>query len=497
MTGRLYGVGVGPGDPELVTVKAARLIAAADVIAFHAGVGKRSNARRIAAGFIPAGAIEEELRYPVTTGSTDHPGGYAGAMAQFYEECAQRLGAHLEAGRIVVVLAEGDPMFYGSYMYMHDRLSGRFETEVVPGVPAFAAATAAAAEPLVRQTDVLTILPGTLPEPELARRLADTDGAIIMKLGRTFPAVRSALEQAGRLDGSLYVERASMPEQRWLPVADVDPETVPYFSLIVVPASSRRAQGPVAEPVETTTTELLVVGLGPGPDHWLTPEVEQALADVEHVVGYGPYVERVPQRAGLQRHASGNTVEVDRARLALDLARKGERVAVVSGGDAGVFGMASAVFEAADDPMYDEVEIRVLPGLSAVQAVAARAGAPIGGDFAVLSLSDRLKPWSLVEQRLRAVAEADLVLAIYNPASKSRTTQVADAQTVLLEHRSPGTVVVVGRDVGRAEESLSVTTLAELDPTTIDMKCLIIVGASGTRVTASGRVWTPRFVTED
>jgi precorrin-2 C20-methyltransferase / precorrin-3B C17-methyltransferase len=496
VTGRLYGVGVGPGDPELVTVKAARLIAAADVVAFHAGVGKQSNARRIAAGFIPAGAIEEELRYPVTTGDTDHPGGYAGAMAEFYEECAERLGAHLEAGRTVVVLAEGDPMFYGSYMYMHDRLSERFETEVVPGVPAFAAATAAVAEPLVRQTDVLTILPGTLPEPELARRLADTDGAIIMKLGRTFPAVRSALEQAGRLDGALYVERASMPEERWLPVADVDPDTVPYFSLIVVPGDSKASEVAVA-PEMSKGAELLVVGLGPGPGHWLTPEVEQALAEVEHVVGYGPYVERVPQRAGLQRHASGNTVEVDRARLALDLARKGERVAVVSGGDAGVFGMASAVFEAADDPMYDEVEIRVLPGLSAVQAVAARAGAPIGGDFAVLSLSDRLKPWTLVEQRLRAVAEADLVLAIYNPASRSRTTQVADAQQVLLEHRSPDTVVVVGRDVGRAEESLTVTTLVELDPATIDMKCLIIVGASGTRVTASGRVWTPRFVTED
>ncbi|MFZ0140322.1 MAG: precorrin-2 C(20)-methyltransferase, partial [Aeromicrobium sp.] len=198
MTGTLYGVGVGPGDPELVTVKAARLIAAADVVAYHQGVGKQSNARRIADGLIPAGAIEEILQYPVTTGSTDHRGGYAGAMAEFYEACADRLSAHLEAGRHVVVLAEGDPMFYGSFMYMHDRLLDRFETEVVPGVPAFAAATAAVAEPLVRQTDVLTILPGTLPEPELARRLADTDGAIIMKLGRTFPAVRSALEQADR-----------------------------------------------------------------------------------------------------------------------------------------------------------------------------------------------------------------------------------------------------------------------------------------------------------
>ena len=236
--GRFYGVGLGPGDPELVTLKAARLIRAADVVAYHAGVGKQSNARRIAADLIPADAVEEELRYPVTTGATEHPGGYAGALADFYEESAERLAVHLSLGRTVVVLAEGDPLFYGSYMYMHDRLSDRFPTEVVPGVPAFAAATAAVASPLVRQTDVLTVLPGTLPEPELARRLADTDGAIIMKLGRTFPAVRSALAQAGRLEHALYVERASTPAERWLPVADVDPATVPYFSLIVVPGDS-------------------------------------------------------------------------------------------------------------------------------------------------------------------------------------------------------------------------------------------------------------------
>nr|WP_235736867.1 precorrin-3B C(17)-methyltransferase [Nocardioides alcanivorans] len=218
-----------------------------------------------------------------------------------------------------------------------------------------------------------------------------------------------------------------------------------------------------------------------------------ALAEVDHVVGYAPYVHRVPQREGLTRHASGNTVEVDRAAFALDLARRGERVAVVSGGDAGVFGMAAAVFEAAEDPAYAGVAVRVLPGVSAVQAVAARAGAPVGADFAVMSLSDRLKPWEVVEKRLRAVAEADLVLAIYNPASRSRREQIAMACKVLLEHKSAETVVVVGRDVGRAEESLSVTTLGELDPPSIDMKCLLIVGASSTRVSPAG-VWTPRFV---
>ncbi|KAA1424441.1 precorrin-2 C(20)-methyltransferase [Mumia zhuanghuii] len=515
-TGRLYGVGLGPGDPELVTLKAARLVGAADVIAYHQGVGKRSNARRIADGLITPGTVEEVLEYPVTTGTTDHPGGYAGAMADFYATCAERVGAHLDAGRDVVVLAEGDPLFYGSFMYLHDRLSGAYETEIVPGVPAFAAASAAAATPLVRQTDVLTVLPGTLPEAELARRLADTDGAIIMKLGRRFPAVRSALAQAGRLDGAVYVERASMTEQRWLPVAEVDAATVPYFSLIVVPGDTREgvrrydakpavgasastasapvdAEAPTGGGRTTSPAELLVVGLGPGPDAWLTPEASAALAEVDHVVGYAPYVNRVPQREGLRRHASGNTVEVDRARLALDLAVKGERVAVVSGGDAGVFGMASAVFEAAEDPVYDEVEVRVLPGVSAVQAVAARAGAPIGADFAVMSLSDRLKPWAVVERRLRAVADADLVLAVYNPASRSRREQVARMREVLLEHRDAGTAVVVGRDVGRAQESLTVTTLGALDPDTIDMLCLVIVGASSTRVTR-GRAWTPRYV---
>lgn len=485
MSGRLYGVGVGPGDPGLITRKAARLIEGADVIAYHAGVGKASNARRIAAELIPPGVVEEQLTYPVTTGTTDHPGGYAGAMADFYEASAARLAAHLDAGRDVVVLAEGDPLFYGSYMYMHDRLSDRYETEIVPGVPAFAAATAAAASPLARQTDVLTVLPGTMPEAELTRRLADTDAAVVMKLGRTFPAVRRALEAAGRLDDAVYVERASMPEERWLPVAEVDAATVPYFSLVVVAGDSRRRSRPAAE--------LLVVGLGPGPHGWVTPEVSSALAHVDHVVGYGPYVDRVPDRAGLTRHSSGNTVEVDRARHALSLAKAGERVAVVSGGDAGVFGMAAAVFEAAEDPAYADVAIRVLPGVSAVQAVAARAGAPVGADFAVVSLSDRLKPWSVVERRLRAIADADLVLAIYNPASRSRTEQIAVAQQVLLEHRKPDTVVVVGRDIGRAEESLTVTTLAELDPGTIDMKCLLIVGAESTRVGAHG-VWTPRFV---
>jgi precorrin-2 C20-methyltransferase / precorrin-3B C17-methyltransferase len=345
----------------------------------------------------------------------------------------------------------------------------------------------------VRATDVLTVLPGTLPEAELARRLADTQGAVVMKLGRTFPAVRRALEAAGRLEGATYVERASMTgAERVLPVAEVDADSVPYFSLVVVPGDTApdAAPGPSRG---AAAAELLVVGLGPGPDAWVTAEVRDALAEVEHVVGYAPYVNRVPQRPGLVRHASGNTVEVDRARDALAMAAAGERVAVVSGGDAGVFGMAAAVFEVADE--YPDVSVRVLPGVSAVQAVAARAGAAIGGDFAVMSLSDRLKPWPVIERRLRAVAQADLVLAVYNPASRTRRDQVVQMQKLLLEELPADRPVVVGRHVGRAEESLTVTTLGELDAASIDMGCLLIVGSSGTTVSASGRVWTSRGTT--
>ena len=500
--GRLYAVGVGPGDPELLTLRAARLIGSAGVIAYHSGTHGRSIARGIVAELIPDGVIEELLDYPVTTGPS---AGYYDAMDAFYDTSAARLAAHLEAGRDVVLLAEGDPLFYSSYAYLHDRLADRFEIEIVPGVTSVSAAAAAAVTPLVRHEDVLTVLPGTLGVSELARRLAGTQAAVIMKLGRTFPAVVEALRQSGRLAEARYVERASTGTESVRPVTEVDPGSVPYFSMIIVPGADRRAD--VAGRARTTETRpepfdklrtgsvegphLIVLGIGPGPERWLTPEAADALASVDHVVGYGPYLDRVPDRPGLTKYASGNTVELDRARLALDLALAGERVAVVSGGDAGVFGMAAAVFEAAEDPAYAPVRIEVLPGLTAAQVVAARAGAPLGADYAVLSLSDRLKPWPVLEERLRAAASADLVLAIYNPASRSRTHQVKQAKEILLEYRAAETPVVVGRSVGRDDESLIITALGDLDPDTIDMSCLLIIGSSRTR-RHGGAAWTNR-----
>jgi precorrin-2 C20-methyltransferase / precorrin-3B C17-methyltransferase len=488
--GRLFGVGVGPGDPELVTVRAARLIAEAHVVAYHCARHGQSVARAAAAPYLRPGQLEEVLRYPVTTEETDHPGGYAGALADFYEDAAGRLAAHLERGRTVVVLCEGDPGFYGSYQHLHVRLRDRFSAQIVPGVSSVSAAAAAVGEPLVRHDESLTVLAGTLPADVLRTRLAAADGdaVAILKLGRTFGKVRDALADTGLLERAHYAERAGTDSERVAPLAGVDPATVPYMSLALVPGRGQRPDAPAG---------VTVIGLGPGDPAWLTPESAAAIAAATDLVGYRAYLARVPNRPGQHRHVSGNTVEADRAALALDLAAKGGRVAVVSSGDPGVFAMAAAVLEqAASDPgRWGDVDIQVLPGVTAAQAVASRAGAPLGHDYCVISLSDRLKPWEVIADRVAKTAAADLVLALYNPASRTRTWQVGAVRDLVLRHRSPDTPVVVGRSIGRPDEQLSITTLADLDGTGVDMNTLLIIGSSTTRVFGQGgraAVFTPR-----
>jgi precorrin-2 C20-methyltransferase / precorrin-3B C17-methyltransferase len=529
--GRLTGVGVGPGDPDLLTVRATRIIGSADVIAYHCARHGRSIARAAAEPYLREGQAEEILQYPLTTEGTGHPGGYAAVMAEFYEEATERLAAHLERGRDVVVLCEGDPAFYGSYQHLHTRLAGRFSAAIVPGISSVAAAAAAVGVPLVQHDEALTVLPGTLPDAELRARLAGTDAVAILKLGRTFDRVRSAVTDAGLLDRARYVERAGTEAQRVEPLADVDPATVPYMSLVLVPGHGRRgglpaetaatsqgapagraalAETPAANgaPAEQAgpaapgwpggeAAGVAVVGLGPGDPAWLTPEAQAAIAAATDLVGYRPYLARVPERPGQRRHASGNTVESRRAAFALDLAAAGSRVAVISSGDPGVYAMASAVIEqaAAEPDRWADVPVTVLPGVTAAQAVAARAGAPLGHDYCVISLSDRLKPWEVIADRIEKAAAADLVLAFYNPASRQRTWQLAAVRDLLLRHRDPQTPVVLGQGVGRLGERLDVTTLAELDAAEVDMSTLVIVGSSQTRVQdrpGGPVVFTPR-----
>jgi precorrin-3B C17-methyltransferase len=247
---------------------------------------------------------------------------------------------------------------------------------------------------------------------------------------------------------------------------------------------------------------LAVIGLGPGDPRYLTPEAQDALAGAEALYGYGPYLDRVPERPGQSRHASDNREERSRAAAALRHAEQGANVAVVSGGDPGVFAMAAAVCEEIEvgPEEWRTLDVAIVPGITAMLAVAARAGAPLGHDFCAVSLSDNLKPWDLVERRLDAAASAGFVIALYNPVSRARPWQLGAAFERLRRHLPPSTPVIFGRAIGRSDERVDVVTLETLSATKADMSTLIIVGSHATRVVARlGRaplVYTPRAAAE-
>ena len=233
--GRLFGLGVGPGDPELITVKAQRLLREVAVVAYFVAKGKRGNAFGIIEAHLTAEQTLLPLVYPVTTEALPAPLSYEHVISDFYDEASRQVAAHLDAGRDVAVICEGDPFFYGSYMYVHDRLAQQYETEVVPGVCSMLGGASVLGAPLVYRNQSLSVLSGVLPHDELKRRLADADAAVIMKLGRNFIKVRQVLVELG-LDGrALYVERATMGNQKIVPLDAVDPQSSPYFSLIIVP----------------------------------------------------------------------------------------------------------------------------------------------------------------------------------------------------------------------------------------------------------------------
>jgi precorrin-3B C17-methyltransferase / cobalt-factor III methyltransferase len=245
------------------------------------------------------------------------------------------------------------------------------------------------------------------------------------------------------------------------------------------------------------TGRLAIVGLGPGPAEWMTPEAAHEIGAASDVVGYAAYLARLALRSDQTPHASDNRLELDRARLALRLATEGRAVAVVSGGDPGVFAMAAAVLEAiAEKPEWRALDVSVTPGVSAMQAAAARLGAPLGHDFCAISLSDNLKPWDVVERRLTAAAEGDFVMALFNPASKARPTRIVEAFDLLRRLKAPSTAVAFARACGRPDEQLTLTTLGEADLSLVDMATLVIVGSTETRYVerAGARPWmlTPR-----
>jgi precorrin-2/cobalt-factor-2 C20-methyltransferase len=238
--GRLIGVGVGPGDPELVTLKAIRALAQADVAAHFNTNGTTGNGRAIAAGYLRPGVAELTLTYPVTTEIPKCDIRYRDLIRAFYDASAQSVASRLDAGLTVAVICEGDPMFYGSFMHLHARLAARYPTEVIAGVSGMSGCWSSAGLPIAQGDDVFTVVPGTLPEPELVRRLAETDAIVVMKVGRNLPKVRRALACAHRLERAIYVERGTMRDAVMMPLAQKHDDVAPYFAVVLVPGWETR-----------------------------------------------------------------------------------------------------------------------------------------------------------------------------------------------------------------------------------------------------------------
>jgi precorrin-2/cobalt-factor-2 C20-methyltransferase len=241
VSGRLIGVGVGPGDPELMTLKAMRALREADLVVHFAKNGSASHARTIAACHLKAGVAELPLHYPLTSEVPRHGSVYRDALREFYDAAAATLAAQLDAGRAVAVICEGDPLFYGSYMHLHVRLAPRYPTQVIAGVTGMSGCWSTAGAPIAQGDDVFMVLPATLPEGELERRLKDADAAVVMKLGRHLPKIRRTLARIGRLDRAIYVERGSTAAAVLMRLADKPDDVAPYFAIVLVPGWGERA----------------------------------------------------------------------------------------------------------------------------------------------------------------------------------------------------------------------------------------------------------------
>ena len=381
---------------------------------------------------------ELPLLYPVTTELPTCSDGYRDAIRDFYDGAAAAIAAHLDAGRIVAVICEGDPLFYGSYMHLHTRLAPRFATEIVAGVTGMSGCWSAAGMPIAQGDDVFTVLPATLPEGELARRLADADAAVVMKVGRHLPKLRRALDTQ-RPPAARHLCRARHHGGR-------EDDSARRQARRRGALFRRRAGAGLGRTAgrQAMSGRLAVVGLGPGDARYLTPEAE---ARARRRGGALRLRALSRSRAGARRPKPPRrpTIAKKRARAAAALrhAAQGAHVAVVSGGDPGVFAMAAAICEEIESgpESWRALDVAIIPGITAMLAVAARIGAPLGHDFCALSLSDNLKPWDLIERRLDAAAGAGFVIALYNPVSRARPWQFGNAIERLRRHLPPTTPV--------------------------------------------------------
>jgi cobalt-precorrin 5A hydrolase/precorrin-3B C17-methyltransferase len=359
-------------------------------------------------------------------------------------------------------------------------------------------------ELLIYPRNVLVALSGDLADPAEAVKNALHESRIAVqalgcllasKAEMANPALHAAAESLGV---ALRFTAAGTPVEM---AQQVLPQLLPPLTPVMGIAIAVAPQPLEVQQIGCVRGRLAVIGLGPGATEFMIPAVKAELTRANDVLGYETYVRMAgPFRADQVLHCTDNREEMQRARHAFELAAEGRSVVVVSSGDPGVFAMAAAVLEAlheSDNPDWHRVDLHILPGVSASLATAALAGAPLGHDFCVMSLSDNLKPWEIIEKRLDLACQADLALAFYNPISRSRPWQLGRALDIVRQHRSPETPVTLGRDIGRPAQTLRVITLGELTPEQVDMRTMVLIGSSLTCVfpRANGQSWvyTPRW----
>jgi len=514
-SGKIIGIGLGPGDPELISLKALKALQSADCLVFHQAPGRKSHALAIAEHYITPQQALLPLEYPLTVEHSADSTLYQTELKEFYRRSEMLLRAELAQGRIVAILAEGDPLFYSSFMYLYNRLRADWPAEIIPGISSVSAASAALGRPLCYRRQSVHILPATLPDAALEACLAGAENKafIFMKLGRHLPRLRQALRRAGLESRAFYVERASLPGQIALPLTELSADKIaPYFSMLIIPgleqpeyglaadsaAFAAPAPAPAEPPAGGRQGKVSIISLGPGRADMRSLRAAKALREADAVLGYEFYLEQGgPYSENQQLFPSGNGEELARARQALALARAGRHAALLSSGDAGIYGMAAAFLEVYEEEQEEAaaVDIAIEPGISAAFAASAHFGAPLGHDFAVISLSDNLKPWAIIAARLQAAAKADMAMALYNPVSQKRRAGLAQALALLRQCRPADIWLGLAHNAGRPQAEFQIIRLGELKQEYITSRTVILIGSTKTRCFRRGGcswLYTPR-----
>lgn len=527
---KLYAIGVGPGAPDLLTLRAAEILRRVPVVFSPlSAMGTTSRALDVVRGLLDTSRQRiVELEFPMQKEQDELEGEWEEAATEIVEQ----LRRHGEGAFVTI----GDVSLYSTFIYVQRILEVQHPDlviEMVPGIPSFSAMTALMGMPYGQGDDRIAILPATFGPERIAAVLRDFETVILMKVNRVLDEVLDTLEQLGLTDHATFVTKCGMPDQAVVhDVRTLRGQRPSYFSILLVTKTTRpsgtavappppklaaghglAASAPVTRPIQPTAAtgaasapgmpespskpggKLFLVGFGPGNHDHLTFRAREAIGQADVIIGYRTYVRLVRELIeGKEVHYTGMTEELDRARKAVDFAYAGRKVALISSGDVGIYGMAGPALEILKEKGWRRgggVDVEVVPGVTALSACGSVLGAPIIHDFAAISLSNLLTPWEVIVKRIEAAAAADYVIALYNPKSGRRTQQIVETQKILLKYRRADTPVGIVKSGLRQGQRVVQTTLADMLNHEIGMLTTILIGNS-TTFTYEGLMITPR-----